>query len=289
MKKDIVISQWESGPFPDDNSQFSGSLKDKKIANFQGSQQTNTKILYYNNNEVEQGEDLENCNISSSTDMDSTLEDKQVDNYTEDPKETNGSMHVRFAEYNEYKTIGLTDTSMLSTDSHADNYGDKAWSEQSASSESSDVESLPKTSNILENIPRPNQLSYNRSSMKYPSKPVLPPSLQPRNLQTYEDSTDHSTDDEHSVLNDSEGTYYDEDNTISELQEAVRKTMESYNDKVKEFSLLDITPTNDNPVQGEKTTEDGTIFKSELLKTRLLELEREIEIFRRENTTLAGV
>ncbi|XP_015113409.1 centromere protein J [Diachasma alloeum] len=280
VQKDIVISQWDSGPFPEDNTPplaFTNSQRDvKKIV---GSQETSTKILLYNNNDIERfKEDVESdSSVSTSTGMDSTLEEKPGD-YHEDNKETNVSMHVRFAEYNEYKTIGLTDTSMLSTDSQQDNCGgDKLWSEQSASSESSDVEGFPKPQTTHQNY---------RSNMKYPSKPRLPGSMQPRNLQNYEDSSDHSTDDEHSVLNDSEGTYYDEDNTISELQEAVRRTMESYNEKVKELSILDVTPARAPEVQ--KDPDEGTIFKSELLKTRLLELEREIDIFRRENTTLTA-
>ncbi|XP_011297411.1 centromere protein J [Fopius arisanus] len=293
VQKDIVISQWDSGPFPEDNTPalaFTNSQRDiKKIVgdNFQGSQETNAQILLYNNNNVEEFKNVESdSNVSTSTEMDSTLEEKS-EGYPGNNKETNVSMHVRFAEYNEYKTIGLTDTSMISTDSRHENYGnnyrDKLWSE-SASSESSDHESFK--GELPQNVMKTNQSSYNRSNVKYPSKPKLLGSMQPRNLQDYEDSTDHSTDEEHSVLNDSEGTYYDDDNTISELQEAVRKTMESYNEKVKELSLEDIPPA--RAPGDHQDLDEGTIFKSELLKTRLLELEREIDIFRRENTKLAA-
>ncbi|XP_063989326.1 centromere protein J [Diachasmimorpha longicaudata] len=272
VQKDIVISQWNDEPFSEDKPSETFVNDPRKIKRIVESQERNTEMILHNNNDIIGfKEDMDsNSNISTSTDIDSNLEDKSGD-YQEENK-ANVSMHVRFAEYNEYKTIGLSDTSMISTDSQNHNLnGDKIWSETSNSSESSDVEDFPE----------PPQNYSIESSIKYPSKPRLQGSIQPRNLENDENSTDHSTEDEHSVLDDSEGTYYDEDNTISELQEAVRKTMESYNEKVKDLSILDVTP-----VSRKAPEEEGTIFKSELLKTRLLELEREIEIFRRENATL---
>lgn len=51
------------------------------------------------------------------------------------------SLHVRFAEFNEYKTIGFSDVSTISTDSRAEeNYTDRAWSE-SSTTDSSEIES----------------------------------------------------------------------------------------------------------------------------------------------------
>ncbi|KAI4504669.1 hypothetical protein M0802_000219 [Mischocyttarus mexicanus] len=131
--------------------------------------------------------------------------------------EVDVSLHVRFSEYNEYKTIGLTDTSSASNESLSEkNYNDeKAWSDCSELSDSSET-----------------------------------------NMQSIEC-----------------GTF---------------KTNENTND-IGEF-INSCT----NKIMKEETNQDEinetqeTIFKSELLKTRLLKLEKEIDIFRKENTALSS-
>lgn len=59
--------------------------------------------------------------------------------------EINDSLHVRFSEHNEYKTIGLTDTSNTSTESLATKcfLDDKLWSDSSILETESIIETIP--------------------------------------------------------------------------------------------------------------------------------------------------
>ncbi|XP_015191263.1 PREDICTED: centromere protein J [Polistes dominula] len=130
--------------------------------------------------------------------------------------EVDVSLHVRFSEYNEYKTIGLTDTSSVSSESSSQkNYNDeKAWSDCSELSDSSET-----------------------------------------NMQSIECET-LKTDENTGEICDFIDTCTNEIKKEEMNQHEIKETQE-------------------------------TIFKSELLKNRLLELEKEIDIFRKENTALS--
>ncbi|KAK0183444.1 hypothetical protein PV327_001486 [Microctonus hyperodae] len=207
--------------------------------------------------------------------------------------ETNVSMHVRFAEYNEYKTIGLTDTSTLSTDSHSvavrENENDHSECE-----ESSDSETLPSQDDIISQRFSTNVSELKNQSLdQYDSRVTTNFIMNKEALTAGEcnddtensdtNSIDQSSEDEQSEFNDSEGTYYDEDTTISEIQEAMAKVL---NDNDSNVDKPLINPEN-SPGQQQLPVTNDTIFKSDLLKNRLLELEREIDIFRKENVALS--
>ncbi|XP_014598185.1 PREDICTED: centromere protein J [Polistes canadensis] len=144
---------------------------------------------------------------------DETNSDAQNSIYS---NEVDVSLHVRFSEYNEYKTIGLTDTSSVSSESLSQkNYNDeKAWSDCSELSDSSET-----------------------------------------NMQSIECGT-LKTDENTSEICDFIDTCTNEIKKEKMNQHEIKETQE-------------------------------TVFKSELLKNRLLELEKEIDIFRKENTALS--
>ncbi|CAG5077340.1 Similar to CENPJ: Centromere protein J (Homo sapiens) [Cotesia congregata] len=204
------------------------------------------------------------------------LEDKNLRDQINDGVNDDGSMHVRFSEYNEYKMIGLTDTSTISRDSFID---DKNWTDDS-SVESSEVEILTSR-------------NFNE--------------IQKHNLGSERDDRDknrvyESTDDEESMFNETESTVDEKDDTITEIKNSV-DNLRTWNAKNEEFDHLGENNEEFDSL-GEKNEGFGNlvsknedynnleekkelVLKSELLKNRLLELEREIEIFRKENAALS--
>ncbi|XP_034934451.1 centromere protein J [Chelonus insularis] len=184
------------------------------------------------------------------------------------------SVHVRFADYNEYKSI--SDISVLSKDSY--DYDDKISSNHSTSAESDTDTSTDKPEIVeLEDLSDSEQSSGSKKS----SNSI------PSNKKFAEAFDNQSTDNEHSRSDDPDDS--DFDNTILEFQEPIQKVsrwssseiMTECNEKMKAHHT-DIHELKQDRI----LDDDDTILKSELLKSRLLELEREIEIFRKENSAL---
>lgn len=289
IKEDIVFSKWDSGPFSDENTNANKSPDKRGLhrnftaGTYKTSHQTKHTTIHLNNNNNCNGK--RNNNIAREPLINSNEEEDECDNYPgrkncdkpADNDETNVSLHVRFSEYNEYKTIGLTDTSMMSNDTNSmvNCRNDKAWSDRSSSPDSSDVEILYTTNSVTTDC-----LSI--------------PHQNPEPRHYVDESTDQTTDDEQSTTTDNS---YDADDTISEINvngpkehanPASDDETEVCNDSGSTIRQENDEPAGTNQNDIESVNVNGTIFKSELLKTRLLELEREIDIFRKENAALAN-
>lgn len=155
------------------------------------------------------------------------------------------SLHVRFAEHNEYKNI--TDHSSVSSDSQTImNYADDkgAWSDCSET-DSSDTEST-----LLSQLQKENACQHYLQNFK--SLDFLR-----KNLVNSDDNDHEEESEEHENKEDSEGENDLENNTLC---------TDSVDNDEKDSTL--------------------SLLKSELLKSRLLELDQEIEIFRKETAAL---
>ena len=290
IQKDIVFSKWDTGPFGDENSNVNSSpVKNKRnlhctvaAGSYKTLQHTKHTTIQYNNNNSNQpvmhsDEEEIACENLQRRNVDVDY-GKSATNATGENDGANVSLHVRFSEYNEYKTIGLTDTSIVSNDSNRPrNYmDDKAWSDRSTSPDTSDVETILSNSNtkMLKALPV-HKDSHNSG----------------------DEFSDRATDDEQYTSGCSHDTSYDEeDQTISEI--AGKPIITNISGSEDESDVCndsgstirqenDEIETKKDPKVLESVDTNGTIFKSELLKTRLLELEREIDIFRKENAALA--
>lgn len=235
----------------------------------------------------------------------------------ENNNEADVSLHVRFSEYNEYKTIGLTDTSSISTDSFLINNlsDEKVW-DDTLTPEISDTEtvSLPfeelRSPMIVEgNIQNNNcaskfeqcnmqgELNYEGKSLENTRQENDFNCNEDTNQVTYNDESeysdisDQSPDDEQSALHE-----YNKKNLTLQDTNAFYDTKESSKSLEKcDNRKADKCAGNSNNViviEDQKDQENlqemnDTIFKSELLKSRLVELEQEINIFRKESTALS--
>lgn len=228
----------------------------------------------------------------------------------ENDNEADVSLHVRFSEYNEYKTIGLTDTSSISTESLiVKNFSDERVWNDSLSTEVSDTETL----SIPFEVPQPStttktkihindmqeelncerksigntQEEYNFNRHKDEGQYIYH-----NDESEYYDSSNHSLEDEHSTLYKcNEKSLTPQKTNISQNSENSKKCLERCNNrKVNNCvnSNNDEITVVDQESKKELQESNETIFKSELLKSRLLELEQEINIFRKENIALAG-
>ncbi|KAG8035477.1 hypothetical protein G9C98_006923 [Cotesia typhae] len=247
--------KWNSGPFVNESSIDNNISSTPKTnfterrhhlgrldGNFDGEKMVETAT----ETDTESEKNYEDCQRFVPLTEDKNL--RQVENNGDD----DGSMHVRFSEYNEYKMIGLTDTSTISRDSFVD---DKNWTDDS-SVESSELEILTRN---FEKIQQQINGMNNRDR----------------------DGVYESTDDEQSIFNETESTVDGKDDTITEIKNSV-DVLRNCNENNEEFNKLNEEEF--NKLDEEK---NDLILKSELLKNRLLELEREIEIFRKENAALS--
>ncbi|XP_076664096.1 spindle assembly abnormal 4 [Andrena cerasifolii] len=229
----------------------------------------------------------------------------------ENNNEADVSLHVRFSEYNEYKTIGLTDTSSISTDSFLINNlsDEKVWND-TLTPEISDTEtvSLPfeelrspvivdgsiQNNNCASKFEQCNmnkELSYEGNSLGNTRQENDFNCNEDTNQVAYNDESEYSDvsdqppDDEQSALREN-----NKKNLTSQAFNAFYDTKESPKSLEKcDIRKADECLGNSNNViviEDQKDQEDA-IFKSELLKSRLVELEQEINIFRKESTTLS--
>ncbi|XP_046734138.1 centromere protein J [Diprion similis] len=207
--------------------------------------------------------------------------------------EKNTSLHVRFSEYNEYKTIGLTDTSTISTVSEASrNYSDqRAWSDCSITTDSSDAQES--TSVIGDDdhhqslFDRATSLEGHRS-MEMPSKVIQPRHMNANNYTNHYYNDNFASDlnqNQQQELNAEQSTeeHHGDDINISDSASENYDKNDNSEAENEGLSLADATLIEEELASMQTGGENGLIFKSELLKIRLLELEQEIEIFRKEN------
>ncbi|XP_015432000.1 PREDICTED: centromere protein J [Dufourea novaeangliae] len=230
------------------------------------------------------------------------------------PNAENGndvSLHVRFSEYNEYKTIGLTDTSSISSESLTlTNFCDeKVWND-TLTSEVFDTEMLSQSPTVIQDKMRNNddkpkcehsngeeELSYKslhgtitqKNGFNYNED--IHQQIYHNNESEFSDTTDQSRDDEQSIL----GEYDTNKSILQEINklyntEKSKKCVDKCNTKERNDlvdNYNDMARPNGQRSEENLQNTNKTIFKSELLKNRLLELEQEISIFRKENTALS--
>lgn len=231
---------------------------------------------------------IQNIHKNSKNVSKDTNENNKTETFhdTENNNEADVSLHVRFADYNEYKTIGLTDTSSISTESLAT----KTFSDEKVWSDSS----TPETSNMdsvsiqYEMSKSPVTINNKIQENNYKSK------LEQYNIQgevNESEFSDQSADDEQSTLDN-----YSQNNSVLEKIDTSNDTeqsknyMNEHNDKKNDIYVDNYS--DEKVVDIKKITENiqetnETVFTSELLRSRLLELEQEINIFRKENAALS--
>lgn len=217
--------------------------------------------------------------------------------------EINDSLHVRFSEHNEYKTIGLTDTSNTSTESLATKcfLDDKLWSDSSILETESIIETIP----IAFNMSQPSitmkskmqELNYktqNCEDIKQDNNSICETNI---HQYVYHKDELEISDTEDQISNDEASNSYknSQNNSISQKTDnynirTLKQYMKRYDNKeideyVHNCDNGKVTEYQENVKDLQET--NGTIFKSELLRNRLLELEQEISIFRKENTALS--
>ncbi|CAL7945163.1 unnamed protein product [Xylocopa violacea] len=197
------------------------------------------------------------------------------------------SFHVRFSEYNEYKTIGLTDTSSMSTESLVmKGFSDeKAWSDSSTP----DMSTLSVPFEVPQSFITKNknqELNYKMGSYEDTSQN----NNSTCNINYHKDESEFS-DTTDQIFNNEENSLlgYSQDNTVlqeinnSHNIEISKEHNEKYNNNCD-----DVVGINDQEQRERNLQETNeTVFQSELLKNRLLELEQEINIFRKENVALS--
>ncbi|KAG7204675.1 hypothetical protein KM043_005090 [Ampulex compressa] len=230
--------------------------------------------------------------------------------------EVDVSLHVRFSEYNEYKTIGLTDTSTISNESvMIKNFTDeKTWSD-SVTPETSDVDefsSRPESCRLQEIMKNEIQSKIQKQDILHCMKGEenccdISVDRTNDNFVFNEKATQevHNNDDgseisdvtyqslgEEQCLSDDRSsdqtilsnayinkgqhfTEHNEDDDVKECVDALNKNT----DKFISQSQMNTDDVNED---------NEMIFKSELLKTQLLELKREIDIFRKQNAVLSS-
>ncbi|KAK1121831.1 hypothetical protein K0M31_010143 [Melipona bicolor] len=209
----------------------------------------------------------------------------------ENDKKEDVSRHVRFSEFNEYKTIELTDTSSISTESLiTKNFSDE---KSDSSVETSSTEILPVSfetpssvvmeskmhkTQICEDMIENNDFTCNIDMCQY----VCP--------------RDELSDSEDQIFNDETSNLHkcDQNNlTPQEIDDFCNiETLKKHTEFCNNKKIDEYVNNYDNAVEDQENIKDlqetdETIFKSELLKNRLLELEQEINIFRKENTALS--
>ncbi|XP_017789163.1 PREDICTED: centromere protein J [Habropoda laboriosa] len=217
----------------------------------------------------------------------------------ENDNEVDVSLHVRFSEYNEYKTIGLTDTSSISTESLAvKTFSDeKVWSD-SSTPETSTIETssmpfkIPQSPMIIKVLNYKTQChKSNRQNNNSNCNVDIHQYICHKDESEFSDTADQFPDDKKSILHN-----YSQNHSSPQKIDNFHSIEASINhmDKCDNKKADECVNSNDDEVATEDQENkenlqeaSETIFKSELLKNRLLELEQEINIFRKENTSLS--
>lgn len=213
--------------------------------------------------------------------------------------EINDSLHVRFSEHNEYKTIGLTDTSSTSTESLATKcfFDDKIWSDSSILETSiTETISIPfkmsqPSVTMKSKMQELNYKTQNCEDIKQDNNSICETNI---HQYVYHKDELEISDTEGQTSNDETSNLYENSQNNSISQKTDNYNIKTLKQDMKIYDNKEIDEYVNN-CNNEKITENvkdlqetnRTIFKSELLKNRLLELEQEISIFRKENTALS--
>lgn len=223
----------------------------------------------------------------------------------DEKEDTNASLHVRFAEFNEYKT--MTDTSSVSSVEPSVIKGiredEGAWSD--CTSESSDKENKHESEESFLTNPEESMSDtalLNEMMLEAKSQLVSALNRKESNIKPYVD-TPQRFDGKRLQLPSrlvKERLTPDQNCEDDEMDFTTDSTDEADYTEEKETTIIDMDSDEpkekraESPVNGklaassvESINGNGTVFKSDLLKSRLLELEKEIDIFRRENAALA--
>jgi len=247
---------------------------------------------------------------SSDEENNSRLENNRNDEICDDDAETNH--HVRFAEYNEYRTIDLTDTSDAMSKSPLRNYLEQEdWHEHSDNT-SSDVEErqindekqVSSLRMIDDNrvIVSPERLFSQQNTAKNSYYRVMKTLSIPEenNALNYKDESVDENKEEISQTSDEEMQRKEETEeeeeeqsissslSSSSLSDVQRKEYVLRNEPaaVESAEKIYLNARDVEFCPSEERTNQTSTFKPELLKSRLLELEQEIDIFRKESSAL---
>lgn len=235
-------------------------------------------LIPYINRKVIQN-NMQNTNENSKT---GTVHDIENNN------DSDVSLHVRFSEYNEYKTIELTDTSSISTESLVtrDFSDDKVWSDSSTLETSTEAPIITKNK-IQDNNYKSKSEHYNIQE-KVNCETNFHQSIFHKDESEF---SNQSSDDEQSTLHNcsQNNSVLEEIDTSNDIEQSIRcmdqrdsRNIDKYIDNYNAKEVIEVEKIKENL---QETNE--TIFSSELLRSRLLELEQEINIFRKENAALS--
>jgi centromere protein J len=250
----------------------------------------------------------------SSSDEESNirLENNRNNEATMCDNEAETNHHVRFAEYNEYRTIDLSDTSNTMSKSPLRNYLEQEdWHERSGDI-SSDIEerqinyeeqvSSRKMINDNEVIVSPEQLFSQQNTAKNSYYRAMKTLSVPEedNALNYKDGSVDENKEEINQISDEEMQRKEETEEEEEERQSILSSLSSssLSDTQRREYVLRNEPVelaekimylNARDIErcpSEDRTNQTSTFKPELLKSRLLELEQEIDIFRKESSAL---
>ncbi|XP_015592791.1 centromere protein J isoform X2 [Cephus cinctus] len=299
--KDIVLPKWESIPFINEQvNQYHASMYNSSQLNAARNQQfgyttaaqvsqkfSSQSVQYIEknllNNSINEDEKL--CELPYGMDIDAAY-DADYSKGFDDCEASNQGYDGNIG--NEERNV------------HKNYSDERAWSDCSAPSDSSDAEaSLIKTQKSpVENteelvMSKPNK-DYDhddfsdRSSMK--SLPDIDDndSGNQKIIGNHEGpSADPMSDEEYCQYEDCKELSDDEEPDVHTHMNYDLKDRKCETKKDISSKINSIMNNNQNQLIDVRTEDtNGTIFKSELLKSRLLELEQEIDIFRKENAAL---
>jgi len=312
----IIKSYWDTATI--DN--MSEETQNCFIPTNQVLQSSNTYINHPKNH------DISVTTILSNNDKERDISIENECNLMHD-SEADASHHVRFAKYNEYRTIDSIDTSNTESNSPLKDYlEEQNWNDYSVDmSESPDgKKKLPfdyeeqihnSSLNIINNkkmidISRQSSLQkditrHKRDSYNHVVKTIHAPEEENAlsykdELPRYEDTCFDNectpiitkiiqTSDEERSISSSLSSSSSSLSDIRELSAHKRKeyVSRSESEKITEkIAKIYSNVTEDDFYPSEKQTNQTNTFETELLKNRLLELEKEIDIFRKESSAL---
>lgn len=241
-----------------------------------------------------------NAPIIAELSSDSEEGDASAANDRNLARNNDASHHVRFSEYNEYRTIDLLDTSDATNKSPFEEELDQQDSDNGSflSSETSDVgEKVPEDEDYEEQMSSL-ELIDNEKATDAARRLSLQQDVQDlfyRAMKSLSVSEEGNTSRCKNALPDKDTMYNDDVEEIvqSNLPSSCSSSSSSLSGSRQELSVHEKEAyTEKNILRNEKIEETNTredrinSFEPELLKSRLLELEREIDIFRKESAAL---
>lgn len=255
-------------------------------------------------------------------------------------REVDASHHVRFAEYNEYRTIDSIDMSDTASDSPLKDYFEQqSWNRSIDISESSDVKKklpfnyekqindsplkivsientigTPKQLSLLHDVTKRNKkdlYSYIMKTVHAPEEenalsykdespndeacydnectPIIEEIVQTSDEEPIIEETVQTSDEERSILSSplsSSSSLLSDIRKPSSAHERKKYVLRSEPEKVTEKIAKIYSNVGEIDYPSEERMNQTNTFETDLLKNRLLELEKEIDIFRKESSAL---